>query len=145
MTSGNGQQASESTAYLLPKDSQPPGQSAVYRPANKAQLAEEGRESFPTTVATTKPGADILPPTLLEQACAALFYASASLVVIFVNKVRVGSVLSCMDPRARDAFLHRSLVVGTVGSSARGLLLHTCGKSQNPVFRHPSRRLGTCR
>lgn len=86
---------SEAATHLLPKDSllSPRRQSAVYRPAKKSQSAEEGREYFPTT---TKPAAvaEEPPHTLLEQACAALFYAVASLLVIFVNKVRVGSVLS---------------------------------------------------
>eukprot|EP00752_Nemacystus_decipiens_P007301 g6532.t1 len=87
MAGNNGRDAdSEAATYLLPKDSHSPLQSAVQRPVNKAQSAEEGREYFPTP---PKPSAaDVAPPpTLLEQACAALFYAVASLLVIFVNKL----------------------------------------------------------
>eukprot|EP00903_Cladosiphon_okamuranus_P008976 g8587.t1 len=78
---------SEATTHLLPKDSlsSPRRQSAVYRPANKSQSAEEGKEYFPTT--KPAPAAEGPPPTLLEQAFAALFYAASSLLVIFVNKL----------------------------------------------------------
>lgn len=87
MPGGNGQEGvHEAATYLLPKDSQSPRQSAVYRPANKAQSAEEGREYVPPP----RPDeVEEVPPTMLEQAGAALFYALASLLVIFVNKVRV--------------------------------------------------------
>lgn len=85
MTGENGQEGvSEATAYLLPKDSLPPRQTAVYRLATKAQSAEEGREYVPP------PPAAEVPPTLKQQADAALFYATASLLVTFVNKVRMG-------------------------------------------------------
>lgn len=104
MTSKHGLDGvSEAATYLLPKDSQSPRQSAVYRPSNKAQSAEEGREHVPSP---RPAAAETPPPTLLEQGCAALFYAVASLLVIFVNKVRVrcgGSVLSRIDERTSEA------------------------------------------
>lgn len=115
MTGKNGHEAvSEATTYLLPKDPHSPKQSAVHRPVNKAQSAEEGREYFPTPT-TKQPAAAEVPPTLLEQACAALFYASASLLVIFVNKVGVGaSRQTCGSACARDPWhVWNCLAVGT--------------------------------
>lgn len=123
MTSKHGLDGvSEAATYLLPKDSQSPRQSAVYRPSNKAQSAEEGREHVPSP---RPAAAETPPPTLLEQGCAALFYAVASLLVIFVNKVRVrcgGSVLSRIDERTSEALttfrcrvLHIPAVVGIAG------------------------------
>lgn len=100
MPGKNGHEAvTEAATYLLPKD---PLQSAVHRPVNKAQSAEEGGE-YPTP--PSRPAAEVAPPTPLEQGLAALFYAAASLLVIFVNKVRVrvGPVLRRMGQRAREA------------------------------------------
>lgn len=115
MAGKNGHEAvSEATTYLLPKDPHSPKQSAVHRPVNKAQSAEEGREYFPTPTTKQPAAAEVAPPTLLEQACAALFYASASLLVIFVNKVGVGSSRqTCGSACARDPWhVWNCLVVG---------------------------------
>lgn len=69
-------------ALLLPKAS---GKDLLHRSSKTA--GEEAQLQLPVTtkdVAVAEAGGP--PPTVLEQAAAALFYAIASLIVIFVNK-----------------------------------------------------------
>ena len=89
---GNGQEqegVSEEEQYLVTRQLSPRGREVLFRPASKAHAVEEG-----TAASTPKGGVGQQavpngpPPTIWQQAGAALFYALASLVVIFVNKVR---------------------------------------------------------
>lgn len=106
-TSGVG--ASSHKQHLLPDASPPPqnGANFLHRPSSK-QAVKEQEEEVGEAEAEEDSKAKLLPltqrdvatgsgfavqkeavesPTLLAQAAAALFYAVASLVVIFVNKV----------------------------------------------------------
>lgn len=89
---GNGQgDVSEDKQYLVPREISPRGREVLFRPASKAHSVEDGTAEF--LPSATKGGGTVLgapppaPPTIWQQAGAALFYATASLMVIFVNKV----------------------------------------------------------
>ncbi len=91
--SGNGQEGvSEDKQYLVPREISPRGREVLFRPASKAHAVEDGTAADFLSSATKGGGAvagapSAPPPPVWQQAGAALFYAVASLVVIFVNKV----------------------------------------------------------
>lgn len=86
---GEDGEAAAADALLLPKVS---SKELLHRPAKHTGEQAVGLQ-LPVTTKDVAIAADAesTPPTVLEQAAAAMFYAIASLMVIFVNKVkRVG-------------------------------------------------------
>lgn len=81
----------DDTTTYPPKTSPRRSREILHRSAKHG--ADEARRGQYLPVTTRDTASDAggqdtpLPPTLLEQASAALFYAAASLLVIFVNKV----------------------------------------------------------
>ena len=83
----NGSSHEEDNALLLPKAS-----NKVLHRSTKNTGEQAVGLHLPVTTKDVAIAADAecVPPTVLEQAAAAMFYAISSLMVIFVNKVECG-------------------------------------------------------